>query len=107
VKDLNGCTKTQSETVGVVPKGPLFTNVRNLVTTRCSGSGCHMNGGSAAGYNFDTDCNIVVKWDQINKTCVLYSPGWIKMPKSPQPFLTAAEKLIITNWVNAGHKYTD
>jgi len=107
VKDLNGCTKTQSEIVGVVPKGPLFTNVRNLVTTRCSGSGCHMNGGTAAGYNFDTDCNVVAKWDQINKTCVLYTPGWIKMPKSPQAFLTAAEKLIITNWVNAGHRYTD
>lgn len=107
VKDLNGCTKTQSVVVAVVPKGPLFTNVRNLITTRCSGSGCHMNGANAAGYNFDTDCNVVVKWDQINKTCVLYTNGWVKMPKSPQPLLTAAEKLIITNWVNAGHKYTD
>lgn len=107
VKDLNGCTKTQSVVVAVVPKGPLFTNVRNLITTRCSGSGCHMNGANAAGYNFDTDCNVVIKWDQINKTCVLYTPGWVKMPKSPQPFFTAAEKLIITNWVNAGHRYTD
>jgi len=51
VKDVNGCTKTLSVTVGVVAQGPLFAQVRNLVTTRCSGSGCHMNGGNAAGYN--------------------------------------------------------
>jgi hypothetical protein len=66
-----------------------------------------MNGGNAANYNFDQDCSIVAKWDPINKTCVLYTSGWVKMPKSPQPFFTAAEKAIITNWVNAGHRYTD
>ena len=108
VKDVNGCTKTQTVTVGVVPKGPLFTNMRTLISTRCNGSGCHIGAGNnAAGYNFDSDCNIVLKWDQINKTCVLFTAGWVKMPKSPQPFFTAAEKLIVTNWVNAGHKYTD
>ena len=107
VKDVNGCTKSQSVNVGIVASGPLFTPVRNLITTRCSGSGCHMNGGTAAGYNFDTDCNIVSKWSQINSTCVLYSTGWVKMPKSPQPLFTAAEKAIITNWINAGHRYTD
>jgi SprB repeat len=107
VKDVNGCTKTLSVTVAVVAQGPLFAQVRNLITTRCSGSGCHMNGGTAAGYNFDADCNIVAKWSQINSTSVLYSAGWVKMPKSPQSLLTAAEKAIITNWINAGHKYTD
>ncbi len=108
VKDINGCTKTQTVTVGVVAKGPLFTNMRTLISTRCNGSGCHIGtGNNAAGYNFDADCSIVTKWDQINKTCVLYTPGWVKMPKSPQPLFTAAEKLMVTNWINAGHKYTD
>lgn len=107
VKDVNGCTKSQAFTVGVISSGPLFAQVRTLITTRCSGSGCHMNGGTAAGYNFDPDCNIVSKWSQINSTCVLYSAGWVKMPKSPQPLFTAAEKAIITNWINAGHRYTD
>lgn len=107
VKDANGCTKTQTATVGVVASGPLFAQVRTLITTRCSGSGCHMNGGNAAGYNFDPDCTIVTKWSAINSTSVLYSSGWVKMPKSPQSLLTAAEKAIITNWINAGHKYTD
>ncbi len=108
VKDVNGCTKTQSATVGVIASGPLFAQVRNLITTRCSGSGCHIGAGnSAAGFNFDPDCNIVSKWNDINQTSVLYTPGRVKMPKSPQAFLTAAEKTIITNWVNAGHRYTD
>ena len=28
-----------------------------------------------------------------------------KMPLSPQPNLTAAEKQIITDWINAGHGF--
>jgi uncharacterized membrane protein len=107
VKDANGCTSSQAVTVGVITSGPLFAQVRNLITTRCSGGSCHMNGGTAAGYNFDADCNIVSKWSQINNTTVLYAAGWVKMPKSPQTFFTAAEKAIITNWINAGHLYTN
>lgn len=105
VKDLNGCTATQSVIVGVVAQGPKFALVRPLISSRCSGSSCHMNGQSAAGYNFDADCNIVAKWNQINQATVTYQ--LTPMPKSPQPLFTAAEKLIITNWVNAGHRYTD
>jgi hypothetical protein len=108
VKDVNGCTKTQTVTVGVVASGPLFALVRNLISTRCNGSGCHIGAGNnAAGYNFDNNCSIVSSWTPINHTTVLYTNGWVKMPKSPQPFFTAAEKLIITNWINAGHRYTD
>lgn len=106
VKDANGCTKTASATVGSTPKGPLFTNVRTLITNRCSGSGCHIgSGNSAAGYNFDNDCNIVTYWSQINGSAVTYTLK--RMPKSPQSLLTAAEKQVITDWINAGHKYTD
>lgn len=105
VKDANGCTATKSTTVGVVTSGPLFAAVRTLITNRCSGSGCHINGGNAAGYNFDPDCNIVSKWSQINGATVTYTLK--KMPISPQALFTAAEKAIITNWVNAGHRYTD
>jgi len=107
VKDVNGCTKSQAFTVGVISSGPLFAQVRTLITTRCSGSGCHMNGGTAAGFNFDPDCSIVTYWNDIHQTTVLYTPGRVKMPKSPQAFFTAAEKAIITNWVNAGHRFTD
>ncbi|MBL0357437.1 MAG: hypothetical protein IPP72_11375 [Chitinophagaceae bacterium] len=106
VKDANGCTKTQTVTVAVAPKGAKFTLMRNLITTRCSnGSGCHMNGGNKAGYNFDNDCSIVTNWSAINGSCIT---GQLStMPISPQAPLTTAEKAVITNWINAGHKYTD
>lgn len=105
VKDANGCTRTQTAAVGIVPQGTTFAPVRALISARCSGSGCHMNGGTAAGYNFDTDCNVVKYWSQINGACV--TGALKKMPLSPQPALTAAEKQTITNWVNAGHLYTN
>lgn len=101
VKDLNGCTKTATATVGTSPRGPLFTQVQALITTRCSASSCHTNGGNKAGYNFDNDCNIITAWSAINSSCVTSN----SMPNSPQPLLTAAEKLKITNWINAGHGY--
>lgn len=105
VKDANGCTQTKSVTIVATTPGPLFAQMRTLITTSCSGGGCHMNGGSAAGYNFDADCSIVTNWSKINGACVTYTLK--KMPISPQAILTATEKLVITNWVNAGHRYTD
>ncbi len=101
VKDANGCTKTATATVGAAPSGPLFAEVKTIINTRCSGSGCHMNGGNAAGYNFDNDCNIVTYWSKINSSSVTGN----NMPKSPQAKLTTAEKTKITNWINAGHTY--
>jgi hypothetical protein len=105
VKDANGCTKTAAATVGNTASGPLFAQMRTLITTRCAGSGCHMNGDAKKGYNFDNDCSIVTSWSQINQTCVTYT--MTRMPINPQPILTAAEKLKITNWITAGHRYTD
>jgi len=105
VKDANGCTKTATATVSNAPSGPLFAQVRTLISTRCSGSNCHLNGQSQKGYNFDADCSIVTYWSQINKTSVTYT--MTKMPISPQPLLTAAEKQKITDWINAGHRFTD
>jgi SprB repeat len=107
VKDVNGCTQTKAVTIGVVAQGPLFAAVRGLITTKCAGSGCHMNGTTTSGYNFDADCSIVSKWNQINSACVTYTLK--KMPLNQQGnfiTLTAAEKAIITNWVTAGHLYT-
>lgn len=103
VKDVNGCTNSTSVIVGTKAAGPLFTEVKNLITNRCSGSGCHTNGGNAAGYNFDTDCKIITNWSKINSSAV--SNG--SMPKSPQSKLTTAEKQKITDWINAGHTYSN
>ena len=103
VKDANGCTKTATATIGTAAPGLLFAEVKTIINTRCSGSGCHMNGASASGYNFDDDCSIVSDWSKINSSSV----NGNSMPKSPQAKLTAAEKKKITDWINAGHLYTN
>lgn len=102
VKDLNGCTNTQTVVVGTAAKGPNFTNVRNIIRSNCGN--CHLNGGNTAGYNFDDDCSIVSYWSQIKGSCV--SPYTLRrMPTSGA--LSATLQAQITAWVNAGHKYTD
>jgi hypothetical protein len=102
-KDANGCSGTTSVVVAPQPSGPKFAAVRTLITNRCSGSGCHMNGGSAAGYNFDSDCSILTYWSKINSAAVTNK----SMPKSPQSPLTSTEMQSITDWVNAGHGYNN
>jgi uncharacterized membrane protein len=62
-----------------------------------------MNGGTGGGYNFDNNCSIVTYWNKIQSSAVTGN----NMPKSPQAPLTAAEKQKITNWINAGHLYTN
>jgi len=98
VKDVNGCTKSQTVTVSSNPGGTNFNLVRNLMIVRCGN--CHFNGGSDGGVNFDDKCNIVTKWDRINTRCVVLGT----MPPTP---LSTSEKQTITNWVNAGHRYID
>jgi hypothetical protein len=60
-KDANGCIGTVTQSVAVVSRGPLFSQMRTLITAKCGGSSCHMNGGAQRGYNFDDDCSIV-RW---------------------------------------------
>jgi uncharacterized membrane protein len=83
-------------------KGPLFTAAKTLIESRCSGGGCHINGGNADGYNFDADCSVVDEWSKIQSVCNSGS-----MPKAPQPSFSADEKAIINDWVSAGHRITD
>jgi hypothetical protein len=102
VKDLNGCTNTQTVVVGTATMGPNFTNVRNIIRANCGS--CHLNGGNTAGYNFDNDCSIVGYWSQIKGSCV--SPYTLRrMPTSGA--LSTTLQAQITAWVNAGHRYTD
>jgi hypothetical protein len=98
-KDVNGCTKSQSVTIGAAPAGTNFTNVKNIISSNCSA--CHFNGNTD---DFDNDCNIVNRWDRINIRCVTLGDMPPVPPGNP---LTAAQKSQITAWVNAGHRYTD
>jgi len=98
VKDVNGCTKTQTVSVGNAAAGPNFTNVKSIVISKCGN--CHLNGGNDGSVNLDADCSIVAKWDRINVRCV-------SLGNMPPSGLTTAQKGQITAWVNAGHKFSD
>jgi len=100
VKDLNGCTGAVSATIATQSKGPLFTQVRSLISSRCSGSSCHLSGGAGGGYNFDSDCNIINYYSAIQSSVTAN-----RMPKSPQSLLSTSEKTTINNWITAGHGY--
>ena len=78
--------------------GPLFNKVDSLIKVTCAG--CHTQGENEGGYNFDSKCNIVDNWSQINNACVLRG----NMPPSG---FNSTQKAIITNWVNAGHLSTN
>lgn len=79
--------------------GPLFTAVRTLVTSRCVS--CHNATSMNGGMNFATECNIVTAKTRIKVRAV--DEG--TMP--PTGSLSATDKATITNWINAGGRYTD
>jgi hypothetical protein len=99
VKDANGCTQTQSVTIGNKPRGTKFEMVRLLIAGRCAN--CHMGNSADGGVSFNDECNIITKKDRINQRCVVQSD----MP--PGNPLTAAQKAQITDWINAGGRYSD
>ncbi len=79
--------------------GPLFTAVKTLMATKCVG--CHNATTSNGGMNFSVECNIVTNKARIKVRAV--DEG--TMP--PTGTLPQANKTTITNWINAGGKYTD
>jgi hypothetical protein len=99
-KDADGCEKTAAVAVGAAgAAGPLFTNVKNLMTAKCQS--CHNNTVQNGGMNWQVDCNIVTNQVRIKVRAV--DEG--TMPTTGP--LTIAEKTIITNWINAGGRYID
>jgi len=100
VKDVNGCTNTATVTVGTAAAGPLFTAVKNnIIVPSCVR--CHGNSG---GCNLNSDCNIVSYANRINVRCVTQATT-NPMPPSGAPSATLRTQ--ITNWINAGGRYTD
>ena len=99
-KDGAGCEKTAVVNVSSGNKGPLFTMVKNLMTAKCQS--CHNNAVQNGGQNWELDCNIVSGKVRIKVRAV--DEG--TMPVGAFP-LSASEKSIITNWINAGGRITD
>lgn len=100
-KDANGCVGTTNATVNNVTAGPLFQAVRTLLNNNCGG--CHNSTVSEGGMNWSIDCNIVNFRDRINARAVSGSPS--AMP--PTGLLPATERAKITNWINAGGRFSD
>lgn len=101
-KDANGCTGTSAAAViSDLPAGPLFSAVKTLVQNNCVT--CHNAAVQNGGMNWTIDCNIVQFKDRIQARAVNGVP-------SPMPeggLLPAAERQKITDWINAGGKYSN
>lgn len=100
-KDVNGCTGSANAIVSNLPAGPLFTAVRTLVQNNCVS--CHNPANPNGGMIFTVDCNIVAAKDRIQARAVNGNPS----PMPPTGLLPASERQKITDWINAGGKFTD
>ena len=81
--------------------GPLYTAVKSMMATNCSS--CHTGNNGTGGKDLTTDCNIVSSKDRIKARGVDGSPSF--MPQGSQ--LSAADKKKISDWVNAGGRFSD
>lgn len=79
--------------------GPLYTAVKTLMAANCQS--CHNNTIANGGMNWTVDCNIVINKTRIKARAV--DEG--TMP--PTGSLPQADKNKITDWINAGGKFTD
>jgi len=77
--------------------GGKFLLVDSLVQQKCVN--CHNQGGNSP--NLDSKCNVVNYWESINRVCVINKT----MPKAGP--LSSSDQQLITDWVNAGHLYTN
>lgn len=100
-KDANGCVGAVNASVTNLAAGPLFLAVKNVLENNCNS--CHNNVVSNGGMNFTVDCNIVTFKDRIRDRAVNGTPS--AMP--PTGLLPASERAKITNWINAGGRFTD
>lgn len=100
-KDANGCTGSVNATVNDLVAGPLFLAVKNVLDNNCVS--CHNAAISNGGMNWTVDCNIVNFKDRIKERAINGNPS--SMP--PTGLLPASERTKITNWINAGGRFTD
>ncbi len=103
VRDVNGCIKTGTVPVAQAAAGPLFTNVKTIMTANCALSGCHAGASPQSGYNFNDDCTIVAQKLRIKARAVDGIPSI--MPASGA--ISAADKQKIVDWVNAGGQHSN
>jgi uncharacterized membrane protein len=87
--------------VSDLPSGPLFNQVRTLLQNNCVS--CHNPNNQNGGMDWTVDCNIVTFKNNIKLRAVDGNPS----PMPPTGLLPASERQKITNWINAGGKFTN
>jgi hypothetical protein len=97
-KDANNCQDIVNTTV--TGAGSKFLAVKTLILANCAISGCHAGTQSP---DFRVDCNIVTNGSLIQQRAVNGTPS--AMP--PTGLLSSTERQKITDWINAGGKYSD
>ncbi len=101
-RDANSCNGSSGNTVlSNRPAGPLFNDVKAVLQANCVS--CHNNTQQEGGMNWMVDCNIVANKDRIKARAVDATPS--SMP--PTGLLPLSERQKITNWINAGGRFTD
>jgi uncharacterized membrane protein len=99
------CTKSEDPNPTPTPTettpGPKFLAAKSVITNSCALSGCHIAPSNSGGINFGSNASIVSNGSRIKATAV--DQGI--MP--PSRSLSASEKSIITDWINAGGRLTD
>jgi hypothetical protein len=100
-RDVNGCTGSNNALVQDLPEGPLFALVKTVLQNNCVS--CHNNVLAEGGMNWTVDCNIVNFKDRIKERAVNGNPS--AMP--PSGLIPVSERAKITNWINAGGRFTD
>ena len=99
-KDAAGCEKSVAVTVAATGvAGAQFIAVKSLIASKCQS--CHSNSISNGGMNFQVECNIITNKTRIKVRAV--DEG--TMPQSGP--LSAADKLIISNWISGGGGYAN
>jgi hypothetical protein len=101
VKDGRGCTSSIFVVVNAKAAGPLFSQVKSLLAVNCTS--CHSGPNPQAGLDWTDNCTIVKSWSRIQARAVDGNP-------SPMPqggLLPMSERNKITNWIAAGHRFTD
>lgn len=101
VKDGAACENSQAITITAsTTAGPKFTAVRNLINAKCIS--CHSGPVPAGNKDWTVNCNVVDNKTLINNRAVIIGD----MPQGGPP-LSASEKAIITEWINAGGLLTN
>lgn len=100
-RDVNGCSGSSSVQVLNATPGPLFQAVRQVLDNNCVS--CHNSVVSEGGMNWTIDCNVINFRDRIQQRAVSGNPS--AMP--PTGLMSSTERTKITNWINAGGRFTD